>query len=152
MGRLVTIPVDSISVTNDSDQDILELIAGATWPFRLWSFELQSNCTTDERVKLRIVSGRTTTGSGGGAVTPVNVNRGDTSTVRTTVNSLVTTPGSGGTVLRSFLWGQLDTLVYEPVPDARIEVPAATRLSLHLNTAVGSTRLWSGQMIIEELG
>lgn len=152
MGRFVTIPINAISVTNDADQDILELIAGATWPFKLWSFELNASILTGEVVNMQLISGRTTTGSGGGAITPANVNRGDTSTVRTTVNSLVTTPGSGGTVLRGLSWSQLDRFEYLPLPEARYEIPSATRLSLHLSTAVSTTRVWSGEMIIEEFG
>lgn len=152
MGRLVEFPLNALSVTNDSDQDIFELIAGATWPFEFWGFYLSSALLTAEAVNLQLVIGRSSTGSGGGAVTGKQVDVGNSTTVRTTCNSLVTTPGSAGTAADCFEWTQLDRLVYQPVPQLRYEISAATRLSLHLSSAVGTTRTWAGGVFLKEIG
>lgn len=152
MSGYITVPIDALSVTTDVDQDIIELTANTTLPYRIYSLELESDCTTDERVRLRLVRGRTSTGSGGGAITGLQVDGSNTTTVGVTATSLVTTPGSAGTVLRGWRWSQLNKLQYQPPPEARYLIPAATRCSLHLNSAVASTRLWSGELILELVG
>ena len=49
-GRMYAVGFDGLSVTNDSSQDIFEMVANAAVPFLLHSFELYSATTTDDDV------------------------------------------------------------------------------------------------------
>lgn len=149
MGRIYVCPFVGLSVTNDSDQDIWEIIGHANGSFILHSFELYSSHTSDERVSLRMVR-RSTTGSGGSAATEVRALPGDAAN-SVAVNQLVTTPGTIGDIGPGFLWGQLAPLIWLPTPEKRIIVPASGRLCLNLGTAVGATRTWSGELTFEEI-
>ena len=92
-----TVPFDNLSVTNDSDQDIWEILAPSDAAVELVHFELYSAVTTDERVRLRLVR-RSTAGSGGAGATEVPA-RGTLAAVGTAVTQLNTTPGTAGDVL-----------------------------------------------------
>jgi hypothetical protein len=151
MGRIYTCPFDNLSVTNDSDQDIFELVGAAGYPFRLLAFEVYSALTTDERVRLRLVR-RSTTGSGGSAATEVRMDGGNTVAAQTAVSTLVTTPGTIGDIIHAWYWSQLAPLIYRPTPAEIIEFTSGQRCGLNLETAVAATRSWSGFVTWEEIG
>lgn len=151
MPRIYTVPFDNLTVTNDSDQDILELVGASGYPFALLAFELYSSITTDERVRLRLVR-RSTTGSGGSGATEVRMDGGNTVSPQTAVSTLVTTPGTIGDILHAWYWSQLAPLIYRPTPQEIIEVPSGGRLGLNLATAVASSRAWSGFVTWAEYG
>lgn len=149
---MYSVPLENLSVTNDSDQDIFELIAPSDAVVRLHHFELYSAVTTDERVRLRLAR-RSTTGSGGSAATEVALDGvSEASGGGVAVSTLVTTPGTVGDVLLAWYWSQLSPFVYLPTPECRIVVPPSGRLALNLLTAVASTRNWSGFLKYEVLG
>jgi hypothetical protein len=148
MGRMYVSPL-ALSVTNDADQDVWRLNAGATVPLILHEFYLSSEVTTDERVNLRLVR-RTTDGTGGSAESENELDGGNTVAASAAMTSLVTAPGTAGDVLHNFRWSQLVPLNWLPTPEGRILVPAATRIALHLQTAVASTRAWQGYVVWEE--
>jgi hypothetical protein len=151
MSRIYTVPFDNLSVTNDPDQDIFELVGASGYPYALIAFELYSALTTDERVRLRLLR-RSTTGSGGSAATEVPLDGGNSTTIQTAVNTLVTTPGTAGAILHAWYWSQLSPLIYRPTPAEITEVASAGRLCLNLETAVASTRNWSGFVTFQEFG
>jgi hypothetical protein len=149
-GRLYVIPFDALSVTNDSDQDIWELVAPSTGPCVLHGFSLTSTTTSDERVKLRLVR-RSTTGSGGTGATEVPVEDGNTMAAGAALSTLVTTPGTIGDILKSWYWSQQGELLYLPTPRLQPVISTGARLALHLGTAVASTRTWGGWVAWEEI-
>lgn len=149
--KVATIPFDNLSVTNDSDQDIFELVGASGYPFILLAFELYSALTTDERVRLRLVR-RSTTGSGGSAVTEVKTDGGNGSTIQVAGSTLVTSPGTIGDIIKPFYWSQLAPLIYRPTPEEQVEIVSGGRLCLNLETAVASTRSWSGYAVVKEVG
>lgn len=151
MGRMYSVPFENLSVTNDSDQDIWEIVNGSGVALILHHFELYSATTSDERVRLRLLR-RSTTGSGGTACTEVALDGGNTVAAAAAVSQLVTTPGTAGAIIDSWYWSQLSPLVYLPAPEERIIVSPSGRLCLNLLTAVGSTRNWSGLLHFEEVG
>lgn len=151
MSRVFTQPFDNLTVTNDSDQDIFELFGASGYPFRLLAFELYSALTTDERVRLRLIR-RSASGSGGSAATEVPADGGNTTTIHTACTTLQTTPGSAGAILHGWYWSQLSPLIYRPTPPEYIEVASAAGIGLNLETAVGSSRNWSGFVTWEEFG
>jgi hypothetical protein len=149
MGRIYQIPLDALSVTNDADQDIWELVAPSGGPVKLHGFSLSTSTTTDERVRLRLVR-RSTTGTGGSAATEVPTDDADTTTIGAALSTLVTTPGTLGETLAGWQWSQQGELLFLPTPELRPTVVASGRLALNLQTAVGSTRTWSGWVAWEE--
>lgn len=149
--KLYTIPIDAISVTTDADQDIFELVAGASNACVLHGFSLTSTHTTDERARLRLVR-RSTTGSGGSASTEVPVDDGNTTTITAALSTLVTTPGTIGDIIAGWQWSQQNELLYLPTPEMRPSIIAGGRLCLNLQVALGGTRTWSGWVCWEELG
>ena len=145
-----TVPFDNLSVTNDADQDIFELTAPSDAAIKIIGFELYSATTTDERVRLRLVR-RSTAGSGGAGSVEVPTS-GTLAAVGAAVTQLNTAPGTIGDILLAWYWSQLSPLTYAPVPEGMIVVPPSGRIALNLQTAVASTRNWSGWLKFAELG
>lgn len=150
MSRVFTAPLDAISVTTDADQDIIEMVGAAGYPFLLLAIQLSSSLVTEERVRLRLVR-RTTTGSGGTGLTEIK-NDGGSAAPQTAVSTLVTTPGTIGDIGPCFQWSQLGELIIRPTPKEIFEIASGGRLCLNLQSAVGSTRTWSGWVTWEEFG
>lgn len=150
MSRVYTAPFDAISVTTDADQDIFEMVGAAGYPFALLAFELYSSLTTDERVRLRLVR-RSTTGSGGSALTEIKQDGGGAAP-QTAVSAIVTTPGTIGDIGPCFYWSTLGPMIYRPTPDEIMEVVSGGRLCLNLQSATGGTRTWSGFVTWKEWG
>lgn len=150
-GRVYTVSLNNLSVTNDSDQDIFEIVNGSTVALELISFELYSATTSDERVRLRLIR-RSTTGSAGAAATENALDGGNTTAAAAAVATLVTTPGTGGAELEAYYWSQLSPLICKPTPEEKVTVSPSGRLALNLQTAVASTRNWSGFVKWMEIG
>lgn len=150
MSRVFTAPLDAISVTTDADQDLIELVGASGYPFALLAIELYSSLTTDERIRLRLVR-RSTTGSGGSALTEVKCDAGSAA-AQTAVSVLVTTPGTIGDICEAFYWSQLGPFIYRPTPEEIVENASGGRLCLNLQSAVGSTRTVSGMVKWKEWG
>jgi hypothetical protein len=149
-GRLYTVPLDNLSVTNDADQDIWELSNTSAKQVILHGFSLTSAYTTDERARLRLVR-RTTTGSGGGSGTVLALDQGNAIASVVTVETLNTTPGSTSNILKAWQWSQQGELLYLPTPDMRPVLSVSSFLCLNLQVALGGTRTWSGWVTWEEL-
>lgn len=148
-GRVYAVGLAGISVTNDSDQDLLEFVNGANSSLRLLELRVTSSLTTDERVQLRLLR-RSTTGSGGTAATENALDENNSAAAGCAVSYLVTTPGTAGAVLAADHWSQLSPWRWVPTPACEIVVKASGRLALNLGTAVGSTRTWSVSAVWEE--
>lgn len=151
IGRVYSVPFENLSVTNDSDQDIFEIVNGSTSALVLLGFELYSATTSDERVRLRLLR-RSTTGSGGSAATEVPLDGGNTVSAAAAVATLVTAPGTAGSILKAWYWSQLSPLIYLPTPEEQVIVSPSGRVALNLLTAVASTRNWSGFVKWAEVG
>jgi hypothetical protein len=124
-------------------QDIWEFVAGATVGVLIHSIRLTivptitSGVAQDVRMQLRQAV-RSTTGSGGTAVTPRATNPRNTVAAATTTTRTVTTPGTIGNVWDA---DQVSVIIpYERIytPAQRIFVPAATRWVLNLEASIGA--------------
>ncbi len=149
-GRFYSLPLDAISVTNDADQDIWSLGTASTKQLILHEFRLTTTNTTDERLRMQLVR-RTAVGSGGSAVTANALDQGNAIAAATTCRVLDTAPGTGSTIIDCFQWGQQGEFLYLPTPETRPVMSVSGFLSLHLQTAVGGTRTWSGSVKFEEI-
>jgi hypothetical protein len=149
-GRLYTLPLDAISVTNDADQDIWELSNSSAKQAILHGFSLTSSYTTDERARLRLVR-RTASGSGGSAGTVLALDQGNAVASIVTAEVLNTTPGTTSNILKGWQWSQQGELLYLPTPEMRPVLSVSSFLCLNLQVALGGTRTWSGWVTWEEV-
>lgn len=149
-GRVYTVPLDAISVTNSNDQDIFLLATASTKVAVLHAISLTSSYTTDERVRLQLLR-RTTAGSGGTGGTVTALDAGNAIAAASSVTYLRTTPGTAGAYLAGWQWSQQGEFLYLPTPEDRPLVAVSSYLALHLATAMGGTRTWSGYIKFEEL-
>jgi hypothetical protein len=150
IARVYTVAFDNLQVTTDADQDIFEIVNGATKRLVIHAFSLTSAQTTDERARLRLTR-RSTTGSGGTAMTEVATDEGNTVAATAAVVTLATTPGTIGNMLKTWRWSQQNELLYLPTPEMREVVAESGRICLNLQTALGGTRSWDGYVTWEEI-
>jgi hypothetical protein len=149
IARMYVVPLN-IAPTTDSTQDIWELINGSTKICVLHGFSLTTALTAAAVIRLELLR-RSTTGAGGSAATEVALDEGNTIAATAAVNTLVTTQGTPGNVLKSWNWSQTGELLYLPTPELRPVVSASGRLALSLNTALAGTGDWEGWVAWEEL-
>ncbi len=149
MGRMVTGAFDNIQVTNDADQDIFAITAGANNKIKLHWLELYSAVTVAENLRMKLR--RVDLAAAGTAVTEALLDEDD-GTITATMITLDTTPdATPGDLIAAFQWDQLAPLVYQPVPKAIAKVQEAGIIVLHLETALAATTSMSGWAIWEEL-
>lgn len=160
-----TAAFSAITLTNaGGTQDLFELVPDATTRLRILEIEL--NQYTDfgdaqaEIVSLLVMRGHSTTGSGGSAVTPVNLSPYSRASVTTVArnNTTLATAGSPETVLATgwhlqagFIWRPpLESL---PLQQRRyIVVQPSQRLVIRLNSTLADDVTANGTVTFEEIG
>lgn len=153
-GLIYTATQSNVTVTNAA-QNLWELIAAAGVSILVHSIRIEfvptitSGVAQDVRAQINIQT-ITSTGTGGSAVTPRAVNRRNTVAATTTVNGLVTTPGTLGVVMSS---SNPSVIVpYERIftPDQRIPVSGGARLAVNLGAGLGGSVTMSSEIYFEE--
>ena len=141
-GLMYKTTFDNVSVTNAA-QDIWEFVCASGVACLIHSIRLSfvptitSGVAQDVRAQVRQAA-RSTTGSGGTAVTPRATNPRNTVAAATTTTRTVTTPGTIGNV-----WDADQFSIIVPwerlySPAQRILVPAGTRWVLNLEAGLGA--------------
>lgn len=152
-GRTYRIPLDNVTITTSTNQDVFEIIPGTASQVILHSLSLTSKqgATAAENVRMRLMR-RTSTGSGGTSVTPNELNPANSVAAGVTVNHSVSTPGTAGEVLAPWHWSQQGEFLHAPTPETREEaVPSGDRLCLNVVEAPAASRSWCGYVTIEVL-
>lgn len=155
MGRIYTATFGATAVA--AVQDLFELVAPADAIVKIHRLHLSQ--TTDvgdaaeEILQVQLTSGHTSSGSGGGAVTPVPKELGDAA-FGGTCEANNTTQASAGTIVTHYNWswnirGPLEIVftpeeapILSPSRRACIELPAAPADSITCN----------GTLVFEEIG
>ena len=158
-GLMYTAQFSNVSVTN-AIQDIWQVTAGVTASVLIHSWRvtvvptITSGVAQDVRINLQILN-RSTAGTGGTTVTPVAVNkRNSTAAVSAWNRTVVTTQGTAGNIISG---EQVSIIVpYERIytPDQRVVLPAAASgsyISLFLTTAPGAAYNVSSEVYFEEI-
>lgn len=154
-GLMYKTTFDNVSITNAA-QDIWEFVAGGTVGVLIHSIRLSfvptitSGVAQDVRAQVRQLV-RSTTGTGGTAVTPRPTNPRNTVAAAVTTTRTVTSPGTAGNV-----WDADQFSIIVPweriyTPAQRIFVPAATRWCLNLEAGLGAAYNASCTVDFEEL-
>ena len=160
-----TASFSAITLTNaGGTQDLFELVPDATTRIRI--LELELNQYSDfadaqaEIVALLIMRGHTTTGSGGSAVTPVNVSPYGRASVTTVArnNTTLASAGSPETLLASgwhlqagFIWRPPEDFQREPFRRQYVVKPSQ-RLVIRLNSTLADDVTANATVTFEEIG
>lgn len=154
-GLMYTAQFSGVSITNAA-QDIFELVAAAGvavlvhWIKLTFEPTITSGVAQDVRARLRILE-RSTTGTGGAAITPQGINPRNSIAAATTVARTVTTPGTAGDIK----WADAVSIIvpFEHIytPDTRIPIQGGGRLALNLEVALGAVYNASGTICFEEI-
>jgi hypothetical protein len=153
MGQMYSVTFDAVATTAQSD--LFELNVASTRAVRLHSvFVGQSSDFGDaqsELLKLQIIIGHATSGSGGSAPTPSPLAGGPASA--STVEANNTTIASTGTTktLHQDTWNVMVPYQYRPTPEERLEFAPSSRVVIRLPAPADSLTL-SGTMVFEEIG
>jgi hypothetical protein len=145
---MVTGAFGGISVTNDPDQNIWVLTAGANNKLKLHSFELYSASIVAEILDLELR--RESTAGAGDVVSEQNLDEDD-GAITAVMITLDLSPGTPDGVLAAYQWEQLGPLIYMPTPAMQPVVQEGGRIALNLGTALGGTTLMSGHVVWEEI-
>lgn len=108
----------------------------------------------EEQLRVRLIRGHTTSGSGGSANTPTPLNPSDTAAgfAAETCNTTAASAGTG-VFLHSDTFNVRTGWMYIPTPEARpIVTQVQGTLVLRLSAAPTDSVAFSGTMIVEELG
>lgn len=160
-----TAAFSAVTLTNaGGTQDLFELVPNGTTRLRLLEIELNQYSdfgdAQAEIVALLIMRGHTTTGSGGSAVTPVNLNPYGRASVTTVArnNTTLASAGSPETILASgwhlqagFIWRPPRS---DPPEEFRrhIIVKPSQRLVIRLNSTLADDVTANGTVTFEEIG
>lgn len=155
VGLMYTSQFTAVSITN-ATQDIWELVAAAGvsvivhWIEVTFEPVITSGVAQDVRARLQLVE-RSTTGTGGSAVTPVGLHPRNTVAAATTTTRTVTSPGTIGDIR----WSSANSIIVPAekiwTPDTRQPIQGGGRLCLFLQTALGAAYNASSTVCFEEI-
>lgn len=154
-GLMYTSRFESVSIT-DAAQDIWELVTGNAsvivhWIRLTFTPNIVSGVAQDVRGRFRIVE-RSTTGSGGVAVTPNGTHPRNTVAALTTATRTVTTPGTIGDARWADNLSIIMPIEIIFTADMRQPIQAASgRLCLELVAGLGAVYSASSTVSFEEL-
>ena len=153
-GRIYNVVVSQVAVS--AAQDLFEVVAPATDVVIIRSLEIAQSSdagdTEDEMIAVSIISGNTTSGSGGTSPTAVPLRLGD-SAFGGTVEINNTTVATAGTAVthRASAFNVRAGYVWMPDPDAMIILPPSARIVVRL-TAPADALTVSATLTFEEIG
>lgn len=155
IGQVYTGIISQVSVS--AAQDVFELTCPSTTRVRIREVKLgqysDAGDATAEILSVQLIIGHTTSGSGGAAVTPRNLNRASTVTAASTLERNNTTIAANGTAitLYSDVWNIQSGWWYAPSEFEMITIDISTRLVVRITSPVDAITL-NATIVFEELG
>lgn len=155
MGRMYAVTFENVSVS--AAQDLFEIAPADDKPCIVHAIHLAQisdvGDAAEEMLRLEIIRGYTTSGSGGSAATPAALNPNDpAASFAAEINN--TTLANTGTVvvLHADAFNIRAGWVYIPTPECRpIVTQAQTTLVVRLMAAPADAVTMSGTLVVEEL-
>lgn len=155
MGRLYAISEKGFALT--AAADFLEITPATDKPVLLHSFYISQHTeladAAEEQLRIEVVRGHTTSGSGGATPTPRALNQDDAAAAFTT-ETRNTTIASTGTEhsLHVESWNIRQALVYMPTPECRPRGSGSTgRICVRLLAAPSDSVTFDFDALVEEL-
>lgn len=142
--------------TGNANVDLLEVNVASTKPVLVLGYDIQQTSdvgdAAEEILALLLKTGATTSGSGGSASTPVNLDRSGAA-ASLTAEQANTTKASAGTIVTVLTLGwnirQPDRVIF--TQEQQILLPASARLTFEIPAATDSLTI-TGQMYVWEIG
>jgi hypothetical protein len=157
MGFLYTVEFENVTVTAaGTDQDYFSILPNAGRPCLLHAVYLSQSSETgdaaEEILRIKIIRGHTTVGSGGTSATPQKLDA-DAPTALATARVNDTTIASVGTPvdLHADAWNVRAGWIYIPTPEMRIRWENANYLVVRQMSTVADDISMSGTLYYEEL-
>jgi hypothetical protein len=155
MSRMYTAQFTGVAVT--AQQDLFEIVAASTNVVIIHAIELSQSTEVgdaqEEGLSILMKSGSTTSGSGGSAVTPVDVDFGDPA-FSGTCEANNTTKATAGTIVThaAWNWNVRGEFVKIFTPETRPVIRPSRRWTLELATTPADSITMSGTVTFEEIG
>lgn len=155
MGRMYTAEFENVSVS--AVQDFFEVTPSTQKPVAIHAIFLSQvtdvGDANEEMLRIKIIRGHTTTGSGGTTSTPAPLDPDDAAAGDATLEVNNTTVATAGTPLdlHCEAFNIRTGWVYMPTPEMRPVVKNAELLVVQLMNAPGSAIFMSGTIYFEEL-
>jgi hypothetical protein len=155
MGRMYVATFTNVAVT--AQQDFFEIVAPADSAVVIHYCNISQSSdygdANDEGLRVNIKRGQTTSGSGGGAFTPLPLAAGDAA-FGGTVEINNTTIAADGTivVLHAEAFNIRAGWNYMPTPECRIVISPGIRATIGLITTPADSLTMEGTLIFEEIG
>lgn len=153
-GRMYTVQFNNVTIS--AVQDLIAIVAAAAKNCEIAGvvFGAASGAApTEQLLRIRIRSGQTTVGSGGGAYTPVPTSV-TTAAAGFTARINDTTIASAGTIVQhhSDAWNTRIPFVWIPPEDMRIQLTGSRRATFELVGAPSAGIACNGTMYVKEFG
>jgi hypothetical protein len=151
---MYSLQFNNVAVT--AAQDFFELVAATSRPIKIHAIFLAQ--TTDlgdaaeEILRVLLIRGHTTSGSGGSTPSSVPLRSGMAASVATAFEANNTTAATGGSPVtcHADAFNIRGGWVYVPTPECRIEVAGGERFVVNLPSAPADSLTMSGTLIFEE--
>jgi hypothetical protein len=150
---MYSLQFNNVAVT--AAQDFFELVAASNKPIRVHSIFISQTSdlgdAAEEILRVLLIRGHTTSGSGGSTPSAIPMRAGTAATA-TAFEANNTTAATGGSpvTLHADSFNIRAGWVYVPTPEARIEVAGGERFVVNLPSAPADSLTMSGTLIFEE--
>lgn len=155
MGRFYTVTFNDVAVT--ASQDLFEIQPADDRPVKIWGLFLTQSTeladAAEEQLRVAIIRGHTTSGSGGSAATPAVINPLDTAAGFTAeVNNTTIASAGTGVTLHVMTWNVRSGLEMWWLPETGlIATQANTTIVIRLLAAPADSVSVSGTLYVEEM-
>lgn len=156
MPHLFTVPIDATSITNaNGDYELVELDPAADHPIEICGWDLgqitELKEAEEEQLRIAVIRGPTTDGTGGASVTPVSLAGDDTAGFTADVCRTVIASGGTATVIWAFAFNVRTGHQWGPVPEGYgFFHHGANLLLLRLQAAVADDLTFHGSVLVRE--
>lgn len=156
MGRIYSVSFEGVAVT--AAVDVFELAPADDKPLRVHAISISQSSdvgdAAEELLRVKVIRGHATSGSGGTATTPRPLNPSDTAAGFTAETNNTTIASTGTPIdLDAFTFNIRSGGERVYTPEGRIDVSQAnTTLVVRLMAAPADSLTLSGNMLVEEWG
>ncbi|HEU4544338.1 MAG TPA: hypothetical protein VFR23_24620 [Jiangellaceae bacterium] len=144
------------AVAAAAPQDLVELPTPATRRIKILGWEIgqstEAGDAADEQIRLELIRGHATSGSGGSAFTAIPLDPAESASLLTGIEINNTTLASTGTplVLHATAFNVRAGHIWIPTPDMRPSVAVSSRVVLRMNSTPADSISFSGSLYFEE--
>lgn len=155
MGRFYTVTFNDVAVT--ASQDLFEIQPADDRPVKIWGLFLTQSTeladAAEEQLRVAIIRGHSTSGSGGSTATPAVINPLDTAAGFTAeVNNTTIASAGTGVTLHVMTWNVRSGLEMWWLPETGlIATQANTTIVVRLLAAPADSVSVSGTLYVEEM-